>query len=45
MGIGAKYMKKIVMTIVLMPLMVLANTETIDGITWTYTISNGEAEV
>ena len=38
-------MKKLLMTLVLLPLMALADTETVDGITWTYTISGGTAEV
>lgn len=33
------------MALVLLPLMVLAETEVVDGITWTYTINDGKAEV
>ena len=38
-------MKKVLMTLVLLPLMALADTETVDGIAWTYTVSAGEASV
>ena len=38
-------MKKLLMALVLLPLMSLADTETVDGIVWTYTISNGRASV
>ena len=38
-------MKKILMVLVLMPFLVLAKTETVGGITWTYTVSDGQASV
>lgn len=38
-------MKKLLMVLALMPLMALADTETVDGITWTFTVSGGTAEV
>lgn len=38
-------MKKYLMTLMLMPLMLLAESETVNGITWTYTVRDGTAEV
>ena len=38
-------MKKLLVTMVLMPLMALADTEIVDGIPWTYTVSGGKAEI
>ena len=38
-------MKKLLLAMVLMPLMVLANTENVGGIEWNYTIKDGKAEV
>ena len=40
-----KKMRKLLIFSVLMPLMALANTETIDGITWTYSVRDGQATV
>ena len=38
-------MKKLLMVLAMMPLMVLADTEVVDGIEWTYLIVDGEAYV
>ena len=38
-------MKKLAMIMLLMPLMALADTEIVDGIPWTYTVSGGKAEI
>lgn len=36
-------MKKLLMVMLLMPIMVLAETEVVDGIEWTYWVENGKA--
>ena len=38
-------MKKLLMALVLLPLMALADTETVDGITWTYSICDGMSKI
>ena len=38
-------MKNLIMALVLMPLMALADTEIVNGINWTFTISDGKATV
>lgn len=38
-------MKKFIMTLVLIPMMALADTEIVNGIEWTFTISEGKATV
>lgn len=38
-------MKKLLMVLVLMPLMGLADKETVDGIEWTYTVKDGKARI
>lgn len=38
-------MKKLLMMLVLMPLMGLADKETVDGIEWTYTVKDGKARI
>ena len=38
-------LKKILAMVALIPLMALAGTETVDGIEWTYSVSDGEATV
>ena len=38
-------MKKFLMIMVLLPLMAVAVTEEVDGITWTYTVHDGKAEI
>ncbi len=41
----ALFDKSLVMAMVLMPFLVRADTEVVDGITWTYTVSDGRASV
>lgn len=38
-------MKKFLMIMVLLPLLAVAATEEVDGITWTYTVHDGKAEI
>ena len=38
-------MKKLFVALMLMPLMAFAETETVDGIAWTYTIIDGKAQI
>ena len=38
-------MKKLFVALVLTPLISLADTEVVDGITWTYTVSDGKAQI
>ena len=38
-------LKNLLMALVLLPLMALADTETVDGITWTYSICDGMAKI
>ena len=38
-------MKKLLMMMALLPLMAAADTEVVDGITWTYTITDGESTI
>lgn len=38
-------MKKLFVALVLMPLMAFAETETVNGITWNYTIIDGKAQI
>ena len=42
---GSAKMRKILTMIALIPLVALADTETVDGIEWTYSVINGEATV
>ena len=44
-GKGMCAMKKLAMIMMLMPLMALADTEVVDGIPWTYTVSGGKASL
>jgi len=37
--------KKLLLMLILMPMMVLADKETVDGIEWSYTVSDGKATV
>ena len=38
-------MKKILLALILMPVMALADTEVVDGVTWSYTVAGGRATV
>ena len=38
-------MKKLMMALVLMPVMALADTEKVEGVTWSYTVADGNATV